>query len=90
LKPLELLTKSQFIEKTMNRKRALRWGPRTIDLDILLYGNKRINHPHLIIPHPEIKNRPFVLMAIYELQQRNISPLTPTLSPNGGEGINLE
>ena len=67
LKPQDLLAELLSIEQRMGRIRKERWGPRTIDLDILLYGNERIDHPDLKIPHPEIENRPFVQAGLREL-----------------------
>jgi 2-amino-4-hydroxy-6-hydroxymethyldihydropteridine diphosphokinase len=55
------------IEERLGRVRAKRWAPRTIDLDILLYGKKPVRLPGLTIPHPEIVNRPFVQVALQEL-----------------------
>lgn len=51
----------------IRNKNQLRWGPRIIDLDILLYGHARISLPHLTIPHPEMMNRDFVLTPLIEL-----------------------
>jgi 2-amino-4-hydroxy-6-hydroxymethyldihydropteridine diphosphokinase len=66
LKPLKLLDYLQDIESRQGRVRDLRWGPRTIDLDILLYGRVQINEPRLQVPHPGICQREFVL---YPLQR---------------------
>ena len=55
------------VERRMGRVRVQRWGPRTIDLDILLYGNDSVDSPTLKIPHPEIANRPFVQEGLREL-----------------------
>jgi 2-amino-4-hydroxy-6-hydroxymethyldihydropteridine diphosphokinase len=66
LPPLELLDTLQQIESQLGRVRSERWGPRTIDLDILLYGDARISHPRLVVPHPQIASREFVQR---ELQQ---------------------
>ena|SRR5579864_7395133 len=68
LGPMELLDRLQSIENQLGRVRAERWGPRTIDLDILIYGDQVIDHPRLKVPHPEIKNRPFIQEALKELQ----------------------
>jgi len=67
LSPIELLDQLHTIEETLGRVRRERWGPRLIDLDILLYGDETINHPRLVVPHPEIRNRPFVQTALREL-----------------------
>ena len=61
LEPLALLDQLLHIEQQLGRVRKERWGPRTVDLDILLYGDETIEDPRLQIPHPEIKNRPFFL-----------------------------
>jgi 2-amino-4-hydroxy-6-hydroxymethyldihydropteridine diphosphokinase len=55
------------IEQRLGRVRVMRWGPRTIDLDILIYGKKSVKEPSLVIPHPEIANRPFVQAGLLEL-----------------------
>ena len=65
--PLALLKKIQQIEKELGRTREVRWGPRTIDLDILFYGNQVIQHQNLRIPHPEIFKRPFVTQPLLEV-----------------------
>jgi 2-amino-4-hydroxy-6-hydroxymethyldihydropteridine diphosphokinase len=67
LEPEELLIKLQEIEKQLGRKRSVKNAPRTIDLDILLYGDKKINEPGLRIPHPRMHEREFVLRPLKEL-----------------------
>lgn len=67
LGPLKLLSVLKGIESSMGRKQTFKWGPRIIDLDILLYGDLVIDLPRLKIPHPEIKNRLFVLLPLLEL-----------------------
>ena len=67
LAPLDLLDLLQKIEQELGRVRTRRWGPRTIDLDILLYGDQSIQEPRLTVPHPEIPNRPFVQEALLKL-----------------------
>ncbi|MCY4210974.1 MAG: 2-amino-4-hydroxy-6-hydroxymethyldihydropteridine diphosphokinase [Gammaproteobacteria bacterium] len=64
----QLLRQLQDIENHQGRVRnGPRWGPRTLDLDILLYGNEIIDEPELVVPHPQIKYRNFVLMPLLEL-----------------------
>ncbi|MBD0384578.1 2-amino-4-hydroxy-6-hydroxymethyldihydropteridine diphosphokinase [Paenibacillus sedimenti] len=63
----ELLTTMLAIEKRLGRTRDLRWGPRTIDLDMLLYGEQRLSTPDLIIPHPRMHERAFVLVPLAEV-----------------------
>lgn len=62
-----LLKQLQEIENKMGRKRIVRWGPRTIDLDILTYGAENINEPDLQIPHPRMLERAFVLAPLAEI-----------------------
>ena len=64
----QLLRQLQSIENRQGRVRGgQRWGPRTLDLDMLLYGNQVIDEPGLTVPHPEIRHRNFVLMPLLEL-----------------------
>jgi 2-amino-4-hydroxy-6-hydroxymethyldihydropteridine diphosphokinase len=72
--PAELLTVCRAIEDRLGRKRGLRWGPRTADLDILLYGNQVVNQPGLAIPHPRMAVRKFVLTPLVEIAPDAINP----------------
>jgi len=56
--------------------RTQRWGPRTIDLDLLLYGNLVVEEPDLRVPHPEIARRSFVLVPLIELEPMLVHPET--------------
>ena len=67
LSPRGLLIACQKIEKNLKRKRTIRWGPRTIDLDILMYGNYEVNDDDLVIPHPRMHERDFVLLPLAEV-----------------------
>ena len=67
LTAINLLDQLLSIEVRLGRVRNERWGPRVIDLDILIYGDLQINHARLKVPHPEIPNRPFVLAGLAEL-----------------------
>jgi len=67
LKPRELLVKLQDIEKQLGRKRTVKNAPRTIDLDILLYGDNKIDEPDLKIPHPRMRGREFVIKPLKEI-----------------------
>jgi 2-amino-4-hydroxy-6-hydroxymethyldihydropteridine diphosphokinase len=67
LSPLSLLTMLQEIETQQGRTRDIRWGARTIDLDILLYGDAIISSPELTIPHPRMEQRHFVLYPLHEI-----------------------
>lgn len=67
LKPYELLQYCNEIEAILHRKRLIRWGPRTIDIDILLYDNFTSNDEKLIIPHPRMLERAFVMIPLQEI-----------------------
>ena len=76
LSPPELLKKCQQIEISSGRIRRERWGSREIDIDILSYGSRIIHNDDLVIPHPEIENRSFVLMPMLELSPEWLHPET--------------
>ena len=67
LPPLELLQIIMKIEKDMGRVRNLRWGPRVIDIDILIYDEIRMDTEELILPHPRMMERAFVLAPLAEI-----------------------
>ena len=67
LNPKELLKECQGVEKKLNRKRLIRWGPRTIDVDILFFNDIILQEENLEIPHPRIKERAFVLIPLIDL-----------------------
>lgn len=67
LDALALLDTCQEIEQNLNRKRVIRWGPRTIDLDILLYNQGDLKTERLIIPHPRMYERAFVVVPLLEV-----------------------
>jgi len=67
LKPRELLNVLLAIERKMGRVHDIRWGPRLIDLDLLLYGDNLINEKDLIVPHPRMSERAFVIIPLDEL-----------------------
>jgi len=70
LAPDELLNSLLSIENRLGRVRTVRWGPRVIDLDILFYGYQHCNTDSLVLPHPEVWNRPFFLEMIREIDAR--------------------
>lgn len=76
LDPRTLLWNLMLIEKRLGRVRTQRWGPRTIDLDLLLYGDESIEDDDLRVPHPEIIRRSFVLVPLVELEPRLVHPGT--------------
>ena len=67
LPPLKLLKRCLEIEKERGRERRERWGPRTLDLDLLVYGKVELNSEELSLPHPRITERAFVLTPFAEL-----------------------
>ena len=69
LEPRELLLAMQKIENQLGRERTVRYGPRTIDLDLLTYGDKKIDEPDLKIPHPRMAEREFVQRPLRDLVQ---------------------
>ena len=74
LMPLELLECMQDIENQHGRIRIERWGPRTLDLDILMFGEKIIKDNKLTVPHPEIENSSFVLVPLAEIDSNCLIP----------------
>lgn len=75
LTPDKLLKGIQKIEKRLGRTREVKWGPRIIDIDILLWGARTIKVPHLTIPHPELPNRRFTLLPLTEIAPHFIHPI---------------
>ena len=73
LPPETLLAECQRLEQAHGRIRQAHWGPRTLDLDLLLYGEQRIHTAHLIVPHPGLYERNFVLYPLAEVAAR-VSP----------------
>ncbi len=76
LTPRQLLWNLFLIEKRLGRVRTHRWGPRTIDLDLLLYGGLVVEEPDLTVPHPELARRSFVLVPLVELDPLLVHPVT--------------
>lgn len=91
LPPLELLDALQNIENAHGRTRELRWGARTLDLDIILYGEQNIQHERLQVPHIEMHNRNFVLQPLLEINQNirlpNGTHVSDLLAVVGTDGI---
>jgi 2-amino-4-hydroxy-6-hydroxymethyldihydropteridine diphosphokinase len=71
----ELLRKLKMIESRLGRAETFRWGPRTIDLDILFFDDIEIHTEELQIPHPRIQDRQFVLVPLAEIDQNLIHPV---------------
>ena len=76
LPPRELLAACHLIEDELGRRRGMRWGPRTIDLDILLYGDQTVHDrdPVLIVPHPRMAERRFALAPLAEIAPQAVHP----------------
>ncbi|MDE1164482.1 MAG: 2-amino-4-hydroxy-6-hydroxymethyldihydropteridine diphosphokinase [Pseudomonas sp.] len=72
LAPLELLDALQAIENDQGRERKERWGPRTLDLDILLFGDQLIDQPRLKVPHYQMHLRAFVLYPLAEVAPQDL------------------
>lgn len=86
LMPLELLHLCQQIEQELGRKRLLHWGPRTIDIDILLCDNVTIQTAELTLPHPHLEERAFVLTPLREIEPSLILPSGRSIREVAGEG----
>jgi 2-amino-4-hydroxy-6-hydroxymethyldihydropteridine diphosphokinase len=81
LSPDNLLQNTQLIEHQQGRiRKANRWGPRTLDLDVLLYGSQQIDSEQLTVPHNGMKQREFVLYPLFEITPELILPCGEKLS----------
>ncbi len=90
LSPVQLLEETQRIENTLGRTREVHWGPRTIDIDILLYGNLVIKNRILTIPHARITERAFVLIPLQEINKAIVidnKRIDEYLSEIEGQGV---
>lgn len=76
LEPTQLLNVVLDIEKRLDRVRTIRWGPRTVDIDLLLYDQAIIEQSNLVVPHPRMTERAFVLVPLAELIPDQIIPGT--------------
>ncbi|PTQ86228.1 2-amino-4-hydroxy-6-hydroxymethyldihydropteridine diphosphokinase [Trichococcus patagoniensis] len=74
LLPLALLDRCQSIEQELGRVRTIRFGPRTLDVDIVLYGVERLDEERLTVPHPRMQERAFVLLPLQELNPEYVVP----------------
>ena len=75
LSPLSLLQTLKDIETAVGRQHRTRWGPREIDLDLLIYGDLRVQTEELVIPHPEMHLRRFVLAPLAEIAPNLVHPV---------------
>jgi 2-amino-4-hydroxy-6-hydroxymethyldihydropteridine diphosphokinase len=93
LSPLDLLNAMQDIEHQLGRTRDIHWGPRTIDLDMLLYGTEQMASEHLTIPHPRMSERAFVVIPLDEVlrkQNQDYAGILDNLENlEGKEGVKL-
>lgn len=93
LKPLQLLNSLQSIENAHGRIRSVRWGPRTLDLDILLYGDQIIESERLTVPHYQMHVRNFVLCPLLdiapELELPDGKQLKAMVDKLGYQGLNI-
>ena len=80
LPPLQLLDAMQRIEEKHQRARTIHWGPRTLDIDLLLYNDEKIDDDRLIIPHPFMQERAFVLVPLLEIEPSLKTPMHGPLS----------
>jgi 2-amino-4-hydroxy-6-hydroxymethyldihydropteridine diphosphokinase len=75
LEPLELLDAAKTIEMALGRVKSYRWGPRLVDIDVLIYGGRRLRTPRLTLPHPGLLERPFVVEPLAEIAPEVIEEL---------------
>jgi 2-amino-4-hydroxy-6-hydroxymethyldihydropteridine diphosphokinase len=90
LSPQKLLEVIQQVEKELGRTKKHHWGPREIDIDILLYGKQFIDSPELEIPHRHLSDRQFVLVPLVEIAPKLKHPVTGELFRRILEGLNDE
>ena len=85
LSPRQLLVLGQRLEKAAGRVRSERWGPRTLDVDVLLVGDQRVGEPDLQVPHPRMWERAFVLVPLADLAPDLVPdpPAGPGVRPGG-------
>lgn len=74
LSPEKLLETALSVERELGRIRTIRWGPRTIDIDLLLYGTSSVSLEHLVIPHPGLSQRAFVLVPLRDIWEGGVLP----------------
>ena len=74
--PLELLEAVKGIEQALGRGSGPRWGPRPVDIDIVLWGNRMVESDRLTLPHKEFRNRAFVLAPLAEIAPDAVDPVT--------------
>jgi 2-amino-4-hydroxy-6-hydroxymethyldihydropteridine diphosphokinase len=75
LSPLEILKNILAIEQQMGRQRLQKWGTRLIDIDLLFYGNQQVESVDLVVPHPFLQDRNFVLIPMVEIASDFVHPI---------------
>lgn len=75
LGPRALLELGQALESRAGRERSVRWGPRTLDVDVLLVGELTVDQPDLVVPHPRLTQRAFVLVPLADLAPEVVTRL---------------
>ena len=85
--PRHLLTRCQALEQAADRVRTVRWGPRTLDADVLFVGDLHVDEPDLVVPHPRLWERRFVLQPLFDLAPDLVSP--DQLIASGGEVVRV-
>lgn len=94
LPPRDLLTACQRVEAALGRLRDIRWGPRTVDIDVLLIAERAIDEPDLVVPHPRLHERAFVLMPLLEIEPDPVLPdgtrlVDVRLGPDAAGGVRI-
>lgn len=94
LDPHTLLHRLLSIENAMGRKRSMKWGPRSIDLDLISFGDEVLHSPSLTLPHPEAHHRAFVLVPLLDLcpdkllrSRKSVREWVDSLNPEALKGI---
>ncbi len=83
----ELLALAQSLEHAAQRVRQERWGPRTLDVDVLLVGDERVHDPDLEVPHPRLHERAFVRVPLRDIAPDVEAALPGAVDPNDREGV---
>lgn len=90
LSPLALLDQLQALEQRQRRVRSRHWGPRTLDLDLLLYDDEVIDHPRLRVPHAQMHQRGFVLVPLAEIAPTLVLPDGSALTELARHHLNVD
>jgi len=90
LNPLQLLATLFKTEQMFGRERRERWGARTLDLDLLLYGDRQIDSPELVLPHPRMGDRAFVLLPLAEIAADWIHPVHQVAIAELAQNVSIE